>query len=383
MFNTTLDLGARSRLLIHKFDPETPAPGGIDTCIRGIIKYSDPDESLAIVGVEGGPSGRRALGTWRPVELYGRRFQFMAVAPLDPGNQVRRLPHSLRIGAGLVRYKGQLPKAAYVQTHRADLGLLASTILSGRHDYFIHTQESGILGSESDSFWKRAAPVHRSVEKTVVKRAHRVRVFNPTYAERVKEWNSATMASPTWWDPELIPERRTDSPRGRNLLWVGRLEQPKVPSLALAALSRLTEAEPTAGWKLRMVGAGNLETELRRIAKQMGVSEHVEFVGRLNPHEVMDEMARASILLMTSVAGYEGFPRVLVEGLANGLSAVVTEGADTGSLVADGVNGYRVTPDASEFASRISQALALSATDSRRSVEHLSAPRVVRALYER
>ncbi|WP_454131173.1 glycosyltransferase [Microbacterium lacticum] len=380
MTDTHISLRPDSRLIIHKFDPATPAPGGIDTCIRGIIKYSDPGEDLAIIGVAGA-NGDARLGEWSEQELYGRRFRFMPVANLDPGNQIRRAPHSLLIGAGLVRYKKRIPKARYIQTHRADLGLLASTLLPGSFDYFIHTQESGILGADSDSFWKRAAPVHRAVEKTVVRRAQRVRVFNPTYAERVVEWNMNTKASPTWWDPELIKPRADGGERARRILWVGRLEQPKQPSLALRAMQALRQSAPDEDWTLRIVGAGNLLEDLRREASALDLDDVVTFVGRLKPAEVMQEMSDASLLLMTSVAGYEGFPRVLVEGLASGLNAVVTAGADTGDLVRDDVNGYRVGEDPVEFARRIRDAYDLKSSDARASVDHLSAPRVVEALY--
>ncbi|MFG6503091.1 glycosyltransferase [Microbacterium sp. P05] len=379
--NRSITLPARSRLILHKFDPSTPAPGGIDTCIRGIIKYGDPEEALAIVGVSSEEGADTGIGVWSERELYGRTFQFLPVASLDPGNQIRRMPHSALIGAGLVRYKNRVPRTQYLQTHRADLGLLGSSLLTGRHDYFIHTQESGILGADSDSFWKRAGSIHRGVEKRVVKRASRVRVFNPTYAETVAQWNPHTKASPTWWDPELIRPRAAGARRSRKLLWVGRLEQPKVPSLALETLRVLRDTAPEEDWSLRIVGTGNLVGELKASSRGLGLEDYVTFVGRLRPDEVMQEMADASILMMTSVAGYEGFPRVLVEGLANGLSAVVTHGADTGGLVADGMNGYRAAPNATDFARRVREAIALRPEDSRISVEHLSAPRVVEALY--
>lgn len=364
------------RVILHKFDPSVPAPGGIDTCIRGIIKYSDPSEEISILGVDGGGSGT-ALGEWSTIELYGRQIKFMPLVRLDPGNQVRRIPHSVSIAQGLLRYRARIPRVEVLQTHRADLGLIGTAVLNPQsHDYFIHTQESGILGSNSDSFWRRAAPLHRAIERSVVRRAQRVRVFNQTYAELVAKWNSATRASPTWWDPALIPLPETRT-RDESLLWVGRLEEPKVPSLALDVLRELRENHPDNNWRLTIVGGGNLGSTLRQQALDAGLHNSVRFAGRLRPDEVMAEMARASVLLMTSVAGYEGFPRVLVEGLANGLSAVVTMGADTGGLVKDGINGYRTESEPHIMAARVIDAIGLDPASSRKSVAHLAAPRVV------
>lgn len=370
-----------SRLLFHKFDPLTPAPGGIDTCIRGIIKYGDHAETLYIVGVDGRNDPTRPLGEWEAHEMSGRQVMFMPVTRLDPGNQVRRTPHSLQIALGALRYARRFPATQFTQSHRADLGALVKILWPSRdHFYFIHTQESGVLGKDSDSFWKRAAAVHRRMEKHVVKRAAEIRVFNPSYAPLVSRWNRSTRFSPTWWDPEMIVTTQASRTEGK-LLWVGRLEQPKVPSLALHALAALLKRSPEVPWHLRMVGTGNLADELKKLAGSLEITDHITFTGRLNPTEVMSEMANSSVMLMTSVDGYEGFPRVLVEGLASGLAAVVTHGADTGNLVQDGVNGFQVEGDADEFARRIMMAGKLSASDSRRSVEHLSAPSVVEALY--
>jgi glycosyltransferase involved in cell wall biosynthesis len=84
---------------------------------------------------------------------------------------------------------------------------------------------------------------------------------------------------------------------------------------------------------------------------------------------------------MTSHAGYEGFPRVLVEALAAGLPAVVTEGADTGGLVREGVSGYVRGRDPAELAAAIRHARALDHARVTDAVAALSAPRVVRELF--
>ena len=40
------------RLIVEQFDPERPKPGGIDTCIRGLLEFAPPDQDLAVVGVD-------------------------------------------------------------------------------------------------------------------------------------------------------------------------------------------------------------------------------------------------------------------------------------------------------------------------------------------
>ena len=87
------------------------------------------------------------------------------------------------------------------------------------------------------------------------------------------------------------------------------------------------------------------------------------------------------MLFMTSHAGYEGFPRVLVEGMAAGLPAVVTEGSDTGGLIQQGVSGFVWGRDPAELAGAVRTARGLDHGKVADAVAALSAPRVVREVF--
>lgn len=369
------------RLIIHKFDIMTPAPGGIDTCIRGILKYGQFPNGVSILGVDGmAPGSGRRIGEWESYEVGGNQIKFMPLLNMDPGNQRRRVPHALSITTHLLPKLRSLGPVRILQTHRADLSLVSSlTIRHQRKAYFIHTQENGILGHDSDSFWKYGAAAHRIIEKREVKSADDVFVFNPEYADRVRQWNDRALSLPTWWDPEMI---REPSPASRRhaVIWVGRMEQPKDPALAVRAFARLISNSEDP-WHLTIVGTGNLEEDVRHLVGELGLETRVTMTGRVAGERVAELMSQHRVLLMTSVPGYEGFPRVLVEGLASGLSAVVTDGVDTGQLVRSGKNGLICGRDPEMIATAIKAASVWSPAASRDSVAHLSAPSVVSAIF--
>ena len=97
--------------------------------------------------------------------------------------------------------------------------------------------------------------------------------------------------------------------------------------------------------------------------------------------EVAAARSRCGVFLMTSHAGYEGFPRVLVEAMAAGLPAVVTDGADTGGLVQPGVSGFVCGRDPAELAGALRAARTLDHAKVVDAVAALSAPRVVREVF--
>lgn len=372
------------RLIVHQFDPSRPSPGGIDSCLRGICRYVPAHVDVAIVGVDTGHGPRaRRLGRWEQhVTDDDRRIWFLPVARLDPADQVRRVPHSLRLVAGLYAQRAQLPTADVLQVHRMDTALVLRRLLPLPQSYFIHTQENGLVGRTSDSFWRFVGPVHRRLERTVVAWAKTVVVFNESYTDVVRRWNPRTVFSPTWFDPRLIgagsPVRNP-----HQLLWVGRLQTPKDPALALQAYAELVAQDPGTPWRLDVVGPGGLWDELHQQLADLPphVRSGVRLLGRVAPEDVAARMAAAGVFLMTSHPGYEGYARVLVESMASGLPAVVTAGSDTGGLVVDGETGYTGTRDPAELARRVRQAALLDRDAVRSAVASLDAPSLVRRLF--
>jgi glycosyltransferase involved in cell wall biosynthesis len=226
--------------------------------------------------------------------------------------------------------------------------------------------------------------IHEFIERLVIRRAEQVIVFNPDYVEQVREANPIAISSPTWYNPTVFgPGNRRDSDEIR-ICWVGRMERPKDPELALRAflaLDQNTDSRVT----LTMVGSGTERGNLIDIVSTLPepIRARIFLEGRLPPSSVAAVLQDSSIFLMTSVPGYEGYPRVLVEAMACGLPCVVTEGSDTGSLVRDGITGYVVSRrEPAELAEAILQATMIDPKNAIDAVSDLDAPTVVRSLID-
>ena len=108
------------------------------------------------------------------------------------------------------------------------------------------------------------------------------------------------------------------------LLFVGRLEPRKGADLALAAFARLAADRPDL--RLRVVGAGPLEADLRRrlAALPPEVADRVELRGRVPQDRLPAELAAADVALVPSRGG-ESFGIVLLELMAAGTPVVASD----------------------------------------------------------
>lgn len=375
-------IGRIDRLVVQQFDPRrTVTIGGIVTCLRGVLDYAPPGVTVAIVGVEDSGSADSPLGRWQTIRRGDRDVWFLPVARIDSTRPKGFVPHSARLVAGLLRYRARIPRAASLQAHRVDVGLVTRVLFRGPLVYCIHTQERGLLGPTSDSFWRLLGNLHERLDRAVARRAERVIVFNPAYSEKVRQWNPRTVSAPTWFDPAITIVARDPAPPA--VVWVGRLEEPKDPELAVRTFAALAQGDRDEPWTLEVIGSGTLRPALEALIATLppSVAGRITLRGRLAAADVADARSRSGVFLMTSHAGYEGFPRVLVEAMAAGLPAVVTHGADTGGLVQQGVSGFVCGRDPAELADAITAARTLDRAKVAAAVAALSAPRVVREVF--
>lgn len=110
--------------------------------------------------------------------------------------------------------------------------------------------------------------------------------------------------------------------RRANLVYAGKIWRKKGVSSLIAALDRLPfESDSLV---LRLAGGYAHEDEYRRIRAQAACSRYgIEFLGKLSQPDLACAYRRADVFVLPSF--FEGLPLVVVEALACGCTAVVTE----------------------------------------------------------
>lgn len=119
---------------------------------------------------------------------------------------------------------------------------------------------------------------------------------------------------------------------------VGRMMPVKGYEYLLEAVKKMLENEPKV--RLVMVGDGPLKAELEDKAKALGIADQVIFTGFVP--ETIEIINALDIFVLSSL--HEGISISLLESLALGIPAVVTNVGGNPEVVEDGVQGKFVSP---------------------------------------
>ncbi|WP_137922405.1 glycosyltransferase [Hydrogenophaga sp. 2FB] len=134
-------------------------------------------------------------------------------------------------------------------------------------------------------------------------------------------------------DPAPEPRKPTqrDHPQ---ILYVGQLIPRKRVDLLLTAFSQF--GQPTA--RLRIIGKGEEEQNLRQLAQQLGVADRVRFSPGMPNAETVAAMADADVLVLPS--RFDGWGAVVNEALMVGTPVICSDRCGASDLIEDGRNGY-------------------------------------------
>ena len=130
-------------------------------------------------------------------------------------------------------------------------------------------------------------------------------------------------------------------PPSPELLFVGSLHRTKGVDVLLDAWARVLREMPDA--KLRIVGDGPMEAELRASAAGLPSPANVRFVGRISRGEVAQAMDEARALVVPSRS--EGFGLVILEAMARARPVIASNVGGIPELVIDGETGALVPPE--------------------------------------
>ena len=137
----------------------------------------------------------------------------------------------------------------------------------------------------------------------------------------------------------IAPEPRRDAkgappaPRSPTAIYVGRLLPWKGVALAIRAIAK------AEGWRLIVIGSGSDAPRLRRLVRDLGVEERVEFAGTVEHDRVVSEMReRADVFLFPSLREEAGL--VVLEAITAGLPVICLDRGGPPILAGDA--GLRV-----------------------------------------
>ena len=121
------------------------------------------------------------------------------------------------------------------------------------------------------------------------------------------------------------------------ILCVGRLEQVKAFHYAIEGFAGIANQFPKL--RLKIVGQGSLEQNLKQKAIDCSVENKVDFEGFQK--NIIPYYSHAKATVLTSL--YEGYPNVLLESLAMNTPVIAFNcPGGTSEIIQDGLNGYLV-----------------------------------------
>jgi glycosyltransferase involved in cell wall biosynthesis len=135
------------------------------------------------------------------------------------------------------------------------------------------------------------------------------------------------------------PDRRSGN-EPVNVLFAGNLTDAKGARVLLEALALLPESLPP--WQATFAGTGDVEA-FRTRARQLGLSERVNFAGWVSRNTILPLYRDADIVVLPS--RNEVLPVCLIEGACAGAALIATPVGSVPDVLLPGGNGLTINPD--------------------------------------
>lgn len=205
-------------------------------------------------------------------------------------------------------------------------------------------------GGDADPFfsasWGKIKPVIQLTDKIIVPSGYLKDVF--------KKYGVEAAIIPNTLNRDEFKPLETSFDSAPILLFARNLEPIYGPDIALKAFAELKNSHPHL--LLEMTGEGPSKHQLEALAKELGVSQRVRFLGRLSKAEMVAAYQRASVLLNPSLT--DNSPNALIEAMSCGLPIVTSNAGGIPYLVTDQETALVcTTSNAAEYAALLDRLL--------------------------
>ncbi len=245
-------------------------------------------------------------------------------------SKVRELKHSQQID--LVHAHGPLPCGHAAMLLSAELGVPYVVSVHGL-DAFSTEQVHG-----------RAGQWCRRISRRAYISSRRVICISERVRERVLEGverGCRTSVVYNGVNPELFSPGGVPSPSPLVILSVGNLIPIKGHELLIRATAQLLRE--FSSLCLEIIGDGPERSRLHALSQQLGIEDHVRFLGRQSRRDVAAAMRRCTVFALPS--RFEGLGCVYLEAMSSGKPVVGCRGQGIADIIQHGSNGFLVGPE--------------------------------------
>lgn len=334
--------------IIHPMDPQGLKNGGVETFIKGLLKYIPEDINLSIVGL-GSNKNAYKLNEWQNIVVNKRKIPFYPVMKEQREDKKTRIPLAFRFTWALKKAKLDLT-GHDLFFHRLEPAILFLNNKNKKFFVFHSDIEKHLSPKESEVFWAKIPQIYRWLEKKIYSYATKVLTVSTVsynyYQKVYPNWQNKFAQIPTWVDTEIFYPSKTDKQELKQVvaekyklpaeqkwgLFVGRLQTVKNPFKLVEIAMHTTES-----LAIIVVGDGNLKNELIEYIKINGMQKRVLLLGSMQQQDIRELYQTSDLFLLTS--HFEGMPLCIMEAMACGIPSVATPVGEVKKVIQSGISG--------------------------------------------
>ncbi len=191
----------------------------------------------------------------------------------------------------------------------------------------------------------RAAGRRAKLSREVYQRAASVICISSLIERILKDGMQRPVASRVIYngtDPQIFfPEEKPVPDRPSTILMVGNLLRGKGHEIVLKAIARV--APQFQGLRCSVIGEGPDQNRFADLARTLGISERVSFLGRQDRTAVAKAMRESTIFALPS--RFEGLGCAYLEAMACATPVIACEGQGIGEIIQHRHNGWLIPVD--------------------------------------
>ena len=184
--------------------------------------------------------------------------------------------------------------------------------------------------------------IERNFIRKILRPPHFAMVYGPSEANHLISFIPAAISMTEISTLKALRTEKIETREKIIFYSLGKLIRVKDFDLAIDGLGLLFQENPAFNWEYHLIGDGPELNSLIERCEKYGISNRVNFHGKLSYNDAMRKLVSANVVIMPGRK--EGWPKVIIESWAVGAVPLVVDVGISSQIIKDGINGFLFKP---------------------------------------